>query len=112
MKPYLPGMRILALIAFVALQLSMFTCEDGIHVHGMDGETGHFTQHQDESGENGADLLVDQACQLHASHIFLHQGVCDLEADEAIPEQRFSLASLSLINSPRLIEHPPKQLHG
>ncbi|MDX8411997.1 MAG: hypothetical protein R8K46_09060 [Mariprofundaceae bacterium] len=105
-------MRILALIAFVALQLSMFACEGDVHVHGMDGEASHMVQHQDGPDGHDDGLLVDHACQLHASHVFLDQGICGLDRVRAHPEQVFSLASASFFNFPHLIERPPKYSHG
>jgi hypothetical protein len=49
-------MRALALIAFFALQLSVFTCGFDIHVHAMDSDVSHITEHShDKNGKHNPD---------------------------------------------------------
>jgi len=104
-------MRILALIAFMGLQLSMFTCGIDIHVDHLDGTTSQIAHLHDGKGIPGHGLM-DQACQIHASHVFTDQKPFILDNLEIPPERIDHLATLNLVNVPHFIEHPPKLLYS
>lgn len=104
-------MRALALIAFVSLQLSMLTCGIDIHVHGLDDAQTRIAHHQDGANGQGSGL-IDHACHLHATHVFLDQKPYTLDTIELFPELAHDLAALNFTSVPHLIEHPPKHLHG
>lgn len=113
MKFYLGTMRTLALIAFFALQLSVFTCGFDIHVHAMDLDMGHITGHLHDKNGNHDQDEADYRCHVHASHTF---AAFDTEYFGNVPlastVQHDVLAELNLKNLPFLIEHPPKLHHG
>jgi len=73
------AMRFLAFFAFFALQVSSFTCGFDIHVHAVDSDMGHMTEHFHGKGEHQADTSKDHGCHLHASHtldvVDEHQGI-------------------------------------
>ena len=104
-------MRVLALIAFVSLQFSIFTCGYDIHVHHMGGESGVMEHHHDPGdGDQG---LSDHPCQIHASHVFIDHEALVLKAIPfAAQEANYELAGLNFTNVLHLIEHPPKHSHG
>jgi len=104
-------MRSLAVVAFLALQLSMFTCGYDIHQHDVGGETGHIAHHQHDTGNHG-DSLIDHSCHLHASHIFLEPKLYSQEKPETSLKRAFTFVSLNFKSIPYLIEHPPKSLHS
>jgi len=104
-------MRALALIAFMGLQLSMFTCGIDIHVDHLDGTTSQITHSHDGKGSPGHGLM-DQVCQIHASHVFTDQEPFILGDSETPSEQIYHLAALNLVSVPHRIEHPPRLLHG
>jgi hypothetical protein len=76
-------MRTLALMAFFALQLSVFTCGFDIHVHAMDADMGHVAGHLHDEDSNHDEGSHDHGCHVHASK-----------------------------NLSFLIEHPPKIYRG
>jgi hypothetical protein len=102
-------MRTLALIAFFALQLSVFTCGFDIHVHAMDADMGHVSEHLHDENSNHEQESHDHGCHVHASHSFT---TFDLVAIGEIPMvssvQHHLLPEPYLKNLPFLIEHPPK----
>jgi len=101
-------MRALALIAFMGLQLSMFTCGIDIHVDHLDDTTSQIAHLGDSKGSPGHGLM-DNTCQMHASsHVFADQKPFILGNSEAPPRRIYRLATLNLISVPRLIEHPPR----
>jgi len=104
-------MRALALIAFIGLQLSMFTCGIDIHVDHLDDTTSQIAHLHDGKGIPGHGLM-DQACQIHASHVFMDQKPFILAGSETPPERIYRLRTLNLVNVPHLIEHPPRLLHS
>jgi len=104
-------MRILALIAFMGLQLSMFTCGIDIHVDHLDGSTSQIAHLHDGKGSPGHGLM-DQACQIHASHVFTDQKPFIIGDSETPAERIYHLAILNLVSVSQLIEHPPRFLHG
>ena len=103
-------MRVLALMAFFALQLSVFTCGFDIHVHAMDSaDTGYVAEHfHDENSKHNQDS-EDHKCHVHASHTF---AAFDVEYIEGVPPasavEHHVLSEPSLKKIPFLIEHPPK----
>jgi len=105
-------MRILALIAFMGLQLSMFTCGIDIHVDHLDGTTSQLAHLHDGKGAPGHGLM-DQTCQIHAaSHVFTDQEPFILGKPEMPPVPIGHLATLNIVSIPHLIEHPPKLLYS
>ncbi len=105
-------MRALALIAFLGLQLSMFTCGIDMHVDHLDGTTSQIVHLHNGASDQGP-ALMDHVCQIHASsHVFTDQKPFIL-GDSAAPSERIDhLAMLNLVSIPYLIEHPPRFLHG
>ncbi|MDQ6964000.1 MAG: hypothetical protein Q9M13_03665 [Mariprofundales bacterium] len=109
-------MRALALMAFFALQLSLFTCGFTIHLHA----DGSATDQVAAVVDMGADSIDHQqgsqehSCYIHASHAF----------SMAAPEQQesailgatfvhqYALSCLRCRELALLIEHPPKLLHS
>ncbi|MDQ6959212.1 MAG: hypothetical protein Q9M24_08905 [Mariprofundaceae bacterium] len=103
-------MRALALIAFMGLQLSMFTCGTDIHIDHLDDTTSQIVH-----SHNGADQgtgLMDLVCQIHASHVFTEQKTFIMGDSESLPERLYHLATLNIVNVPHLIEHPPRFLYS
>lgn len=106
-------MRILALMAFFALQLTVYTCGFDIHVHAMDAEAGHIAEHLHDKNDEHKEGSESHACHMHASHTFAIYDVEQLENNfVAATTQLFVLADLNLKDLPFLIEHPPKLLHS
>ncbi len=111
--PYPFAMRVLALMAFLALQLSVFTCGFDIHVHAMDSGVSHIAEHShDKNGKHNPDS-ASHSCHLHASHSF---AVPNVEQHEHAPRvstsYHYMLADLNLKKLSFLIEHPPKLQHS
>ncbi|MDQ6954658.1 MAG: hypothetical protein Q9M20_04370 [Mariprofundaceae bacterium] len=107
-------MRALALMAFFALQLSVFTCGFDIHVHAAGIDSGHIAEHVHASGANHEQGSHNHGCHVHASHTF---SASESEQHEktvlvATFVHQYALADLSLKELPLLIEHPPKSLHS
>jgi len=102
-------MRTLALMAFLALQLSVFTCGFDIHAHAMDADIGHIAEHLHDENDNHEQDSTDHGCHVHASHAFT---TSDMEQHEEAPlastVHHYILADLNLRNLSFLIEHPPK----
>ena len=109
----LASMRALALIAFFALQLSVFTCGFDIHVHAMDSDVSHIADHShDENGKHNPDS-AHHGCHVHASHTFAASDVKHHEnAPLASNVHYYILADLNLKSLSFLIEHPPKFQHS
>lgn len=106
-------MRSLAFMAFLALQLSAFTCGFDIHVHAAGVDTGHIAEHFHDNGTDHKQGSLDHGCHVHASHTFLifkveHVGVTPMISGT----QQYALSALHLKTLPFLIEHPPKPLHS
>ena len=105
-------MHRLALIAFLGLQLSMFTCGINIHVDHPDGTTSQIVHLHNGTNDQGAGLM-DQVCQIHASsHVFTDQKPFVLGNSATPPERVYHLAMLNLVSIPYLIEHPPRFFHS
>jgi len=106
-------MRVLALIAFIAVQLSVFTCGFDIHVHAMGVDNGHVAEHLHDGTTKQDQGLVDHGCHVHASHAF---NALDSEYTEMMPSfavvQHYVLSETHLLKIPFLIEHPPKILRS
>jgi len=106
-------MRALALIAFFALQLSVFTCGFAIHVHAMDADMGHVSGHLHDDNNKHEQDSEDHGCHVHASHSFT---TLDAEYIEHVPmlftEQHHVLSGPILKNLSFLIDHPPKHFHS
>ena len=100
-------MRAIALVAFMALQLSMFTCGMNIHVHHIDAADTYIAQQDGKAGSSGI-MLLDTTCQIHASHVFLDDSPCQQATPLVRVGQRFALAALAIVSIPHRIEHPPK----
>ncbi len=103
-------MRVFVLIAFFALQLSVFACGFDIHVHTVSADdttqvaqsqAGDETQHQNND--------VDHACHVHTSHTLL-----DLASMTSSEVPLFSFVVEHLWAEPNLkklpfsIDYPPK----
>jgi len=78
-------MRIFALLAFVALQLSIFTCGTNIHAHSLVDSGGSHLAQQDSTPDSPKHTPVDQSCQIHASHVFLDQGPDNHRTPQILP---------------------------
>jgi len=102
-------MRTMAFIAFFALQLSAFTCATDIHLHVVDSDMGHMTEHFHDKGQHQQDNVDDQGCHIHASHTFdvsdTQQNIASYHFSLSHP---FILSELNLKSIPLCIEHPPK----
>ncbi len=106
-------MRALALIAFMGLQMSMFTCGIDIHVDGQGSSTTNQIVHLHNTANDQGTGLMDRACQIHAaSHVFADQKPFILGDSETPLGQIYHLATLNFGNVPYLIEHPPRFLHS
>ncbi|OIO66402.1 MAG: hypothetical protein COW18_11905 [Zetaproteobacteria bacterium CG12_big_fil_rev_8_21_14_0_65_54_13] len=106
-------MRSLVLVAFFALQLSVFTCGFDIHVHAAGIDDGHIAEHIHDSDADHEKGSHDHGCHVHASHTFTVSE--DKQVDSVsvtFPPQHFVLAELYLKKLPSLIEHPPKSLYS
>lgn len=106
-------MRMVAMMAFFALQLSVFTCGFDIHVHAMNSDVSHIAEHaQDKDGHHNPDSS-HHGCHLHASHTFAAADEADhVKAPLVMEEQYHQLLALDLRTLPFRIEHPPKPLHS
>jgi len=107
-------MRSLALMAFLALQLSVFTCGFDIHVHAAGIDESHIAEHIHDDGADHEKGSHDHGCHVHASHSFT--VIDEKQVDSAMPvastPQHFVLAGRYLKSLPSLIEHPPRPLHS
>jgi len=102
-------MRFVALIAFLSLQLSVFTCGFDIHVHVVDSNIGHIAQHVHDK-DNNHKQTADHGCYVHTSHTFVEVSVIPLSVTTALAfEQQHQLTALQLKHIPFSIEHPPKK---
>jgi len=100
----------LALMAFLALQLSVFTCGFDIHVHAMDADIGHVAEHLHDKNESHDKGSTDQGCHVHASHTFAASEPEQHEKAVSVSSSvhQYALADSSLRELSLLIEHPPK----
>ena len=106
-------MRALALIAFFALQLSVFTCGFDIHVHAMESDLGHVAEHLHDKNDNHEQDSTDHGCHVHSSHAFAEFEVEQHEKTSLLAiMHQYPLIDVSLKNLSFLIEHPPKPLHS
>ena len=107
-------MRLLAFMAFMALQLSVFTCGFDIHVHAAGIDNGHIAEHLHDNGaDHKQDDSHDHGCHVHASHAFTMLEMEHLDAPPiASTVQSFVSPGFDLKSLPFLIEHPPKLLHS
>ena len=106
-------MRMLALMAFVALQLSVFTCGFNIHVHAMDADLGHVAEHSHDENDKHQPDTTDHACHVHASHAFATSDVKQHKNTALFSTaHHYVLADPGLKNIPLRIEHPPKLQHS
>jgi len=106
-------MRTLVLMAFFALQLSVFTCGFDIHVHAAGIDDGHIAEHIHDSDADHEKGSHDHGCHVHASHSFTITKVKKVGSAPAAAytAQYFTLAGFHMKNLPFLIEHPPKLQH-
>jgi len=111
-------MRVLALVAFIGLQLSMFTCGLDVHVDHLEASTGqvghlvHNGQQSDHGNSNHGSGHMDRVCQIHASHVFADQKLFSLSVANITSDRPLHLAQLSGVMVPTRIEHPPRVSHG
>jgi len=106
-------MRSLAIMAFLALQLSVFTCGFDIHVHAAGIDEGHIAEHLHDNDADHEQDSHDHGCHVHASHAFTmsaaeHVGITPITNAPL----HFSLSGFHLKNLSFLIEQPPKPLHS
>jgi len=103
-------MRYLAIVAFFALQLSVFTCGFDLHVHAANSDIGHIAEHfHDQSGHHKSSS-TDDGCHLHASHTLSMLTITHVElASEVSFVQHFYLKSSNMKDLSFLIEYPPKR---
>jgi len=111
---YLVVMRALALMAFFALQLSVFTCGFDIHVHAAGVDESHIAEHLHDDGADHKEDAHDHGCHVHASHSFTMTDEEQIESATPVAStpQHFVLAGLHMKNLSFLIEHPPKALQS
>ena len=107
-------MRTLALMAFFALQLSIFTCGFDIHVHAMVSDIGHVAGHLHDDDSNHEQGSAEHGCHVHATHT-----LAAFDADyvghivPAVSTVRYHLLSEPILKKLAfLIDHPPKHLHS
>ncbi|HKJ82506.1 MAG TPA: hypothetical protein VJ961_00625 [Mariprofundaceae bacterium] len=111
-------MRVLALVAFIGLQLSMFTCGLDVHVDHLDVSTtqaGHVIHNGTQSGHSNSDHgsgHMDRVCQIHASHVFADQKLFSLGVADTASDRPLHLAQLAGVTVPTRIEHPPRVSRG
>ncbi|MDQ6968926.1 MAG: hypothetical protein Q9M16_00260 [Mariprofundus sp.] len=106
-------MRIMALIAFVALQLTVYTCGFDIHVHAMESNVSHIAEHADDHNGQHNPNSAQHSCHLHASHTFTVSADKQATMTPFIAIENYHvLADLNLKKLPFRIEHPPKNLHS
>ena len=102
-------MRSLAIMAFLALQLSVFTCGFDIHVHAAGIDEGHVAEHIHDSDADHEEDSHDNGCHVHASHSFTMADEKQINSiSVASMPQHFAMAETYLKSLPSLIEHPPK----
>ena len=106
-------MRTLALMAFLALQLSVFTCGFDIHVHAMDADIGHVAEHLHDKNDSHEQDSEDNDCHVHTSHSFTASEVKQHEKVR-LPSiaHQYALKDLNLKELSLSIERPPKSLHA
>jgi hypothetical protein len=105
-------MRVLTLVAFFALQLSVFTCGFDIHVHATDSDIGHIAQHaHDKSSQQAGEhkQASDHGCHVHTSHTFVEATSLQTSNGALVTfEQPHILKVAKLKNLSYAIEYPPK----
>ncbi len=105
-------MRILAMMAFVALQCSILACGFDIHVHTSNADLGHIAEHLHEGGEphQGADFDT-HGCHLHASHTadLPDAGVSVTVADSPLA-RHFALEAFTFRRLRTSIDYPPESV--
>ena len=101
-------MRYTVLIAFFALQLSVFTCGFDTHVHTTNSDLGHISQHAHEKNAEHQQA-ADHACHVHTSHTFVEVLSASInDAPKIALAPSHTLAAPHLKNIPYTIEYPPK----
>jgi len=106
-------MRTLALIAFLALQLSVFTCGFDIHVYAAGVDKAHISGHTHDDGAGHKQSSHDHGCHVHASHAMtLFNAALVGDVPMVFSAQQHLLSEPYLKNLPFLIEHPPKIRHS
>ena len=110
---YIVSMRSLALMAFLALQLSVFTCGFDIHVHAAGVDGVHIAEHINDDGPEHEEESHEHGCHVHASHAFSVNKAEHAGLSAAVyAAQRFRLAGIHMKNLSFLIEHPPKSRYS
>ena len=105
---YVALMRITVLVAFFALQLSVFTCGFDTHVHTTNADLGHIAQHAHEKNTEHQQA-ADHACHVHTSHTFVEVLTASITTVPLIaPAPNHALAANNLKKLPFSIEYPPK----
>lgn len=106
-------MRTLALMAFFALQLAVYTCGFDIHVHAMEFGLDHVVEHSHDGKDSHKQDSSEHGCHVHASHTFTTFEAKEYEniAELYVVDHNF-LENLNLKKLIFQIEHPPKLLHS
>ena len=111
-------------MAFIALQLAVYTCGFDIHVHAMGAQTApvaesacgfdvQTTQLDEPLQDKNDNHEKSHACHVHATHTFTVFDVDQLEINSVIATaQLFILGDPNLKDLQFLIEYPPKLLHS
>jgi hypothetical protein len=104
------GMRYMAWIAIISLQMSMFVCGAGIDVCHAADAPAHIEATQ---SSNSSDVLpVDSTCAAHAAHVFLSLPTNNQSQSDNYVTSVSTLLSMNFFEVHYLIEHPPKTLHS
>jgi len=106
-------MRAMAIIATMALQLSIFTCGLNIHVDGFaDTSAPSICQIQDQQDENAPDSF-DLGCALHAAHVFTATEFHSVAMHAPIEKKpTLTFEKVAFKDVLHDIDHPPASLHS
>ncbi|RME03227.1 MAG: hypothetical protein D6816_10580 [Bacteroidetes bacterium] len=99
------AMKLLAFIAFAALQLSMLACSADAHVHHMDGSSSSIEHHHDPiDGDNNP---IDYPCEIHAAHTFIaFESVVSIHS-QSVFEGAFPTEKMPIVDALFSLDRPP-----
>jgi len=107
---YAIAMRSIALMAFLALQLCIFTCEVDSYAYAMDSDLSHMTEKLPAENNSDEQNSIDCGCYT-SNKLPVFDAECVGQVPEMYKTQYGALTELNLKTLPFLIEYPPKTQH-
>lgn len=100
-------MKVLAIIAFISLQMSMFACASNAHMYTANQDFGTNVEHV--YAHTNGDHNVNPVNEVHASsHTFVSLEEVGMSHPEIITKAKFTVSKYLFTHLPKLIDQPPK----